>query len=221
LLLWRLLLLRLTLHVATHGNDTGCERGGNDQRVLDLHKQFLAVVGRCPSYLRITMDLPNRDRSRPTVQGGRVDPPSEPWSTTTTYGIVKAMRRDTILIVDDELDVRIFLSTVLEDHGFRAICAEDGAHGLALARSEKPVLICLDISMPHCTGVKMYRELKTDQDLKHIPVVMVTGMPQQFERFIKTRRHFPAPEGYVPKPFVPHQVLVLIQSILRDLRSLN
>ena len=92
---------------------------------------------------------------------------------------------------------------------------------MALARSELPSLICLDVSMPHCTGVKMYRVLKTDEELKRIPVVMVTGMPAQFEHFIKTRRSFPAPEGYVPKPFVPHQVLVLIQSILQDLRRVN
>ncbi|MFW5738880.1 MAG: response regulator [Myxococcota bacterium] len=131
------------------------------------------------------------------------------------------MDRDTILIVDDEPDVRIFLSTVLEDHGFRTLCAENGEHGLALARAEKPALICLDVAMPHATGVKMYRVLRTDEALKKIPVVMVTGMPQQFERFIKSRRTFPAPEGYVPKPFVPHAVLVLIQQILRERRSVN
>lgn len=131
------------------------------------------------------------------------------------------MGRDTILIVDDDPDVRVFLSSVLQDHGFRTVCAEDGEHGLALARAERPTLICLDVGMPHCTGAKMYRLLRTDKELRRIPVVMVTGMPDQFERFIKTRRTFPAPEGYVPKPFSPHQVLLLIQEILRDRRRVN
>lgn len=131
------------------------------------------------------------------------------------------MTGDTILIVDDEPDVRIFLSAILEDHGFRPITAENGEHGMRLARSFRPALICLDVSMPHCTGVKMYRMLKTDAELRSIPVIMVTGVPRQFERFIKTRRTFPAPEGYVPKPFAPHQVLVLIQRILADRRRVN
>jgi len=131
------------------------------------------------------------------------------------------MVKDTILIVDDDPDVRIFLSTVLEDYGFRAVCADTGEHGLVLARRERPALICLDVRMPQYTDVKMYRVLKSDAELKRIPVVMVTGMPQQFERFIKTRRSFPAPEGYIPKPFNPHQVLVLIQDILSDQRGVN
>lgn len=70
-----------------------------------------------------------------------------------------------VLIVDDESDMRIFLTTLLETNGFRPSCAADGREGLEMARKVKPALIILDVMMPRESGVSMYRELKLDAEL--------------------------------------------------------
>lgn len=120
----------------------------------------------------------------------------------------------TILVIDDDPDVLAYLGAVFSDRGWRVVTAEDGGKGLDLARREGPDLICLDISMPPPTGVRVYRELRGDPVLKEIPVVMVTGVLKQFEGFIKSRRQVPPPDGYVSKPFEPSEVLRVVEKLL-------
>ena len=91
-------------------------------------------------------------------------------------------KRRKILVVEDEADLVAYLKTVLADHGFDVVCAEDGAD-----RSERPDLITLDINLPRETGVRMYRDLHGDPDTAGIPVVMITGVSPEFKRTPVTR----------------------------------
>jgi DNA-binding response OmpR family regulator len=125
-----------------------------------------------------------------------------------------ATERPCILIVDDDEDVVAYLSTVLKDNGYHPICATSGDDALELAREHRPDLICLDISMPPPTGVRVYRELRGDPELKAIPVIMVTGVEREFEEFIKTRRQVPPPDGYHRKPFDVDELLATVREIL-------
>jgi len=81
-----------------------------------------------------------------------------------------------VLVVDDELDMRIFITTLLETSGFKPFSAEDGIQGLEIARQRKPALIILDVMMPKESGINMYRELKNDPELKDIPVIMLSAL---------------------------------------------
>jgi CheY-like chemotaxis protein len=54
--------------------------------------------------------------------------------------------------------------------------------------------------MPEKSGVRFYREMKQDEDMRHIPIIIVTGMADEFEGFISSRRQVPPPEGYIHKP---------------------
>jgi CheY-like chemotaxis protein len=119
-----------------------------------------------------------------------------------------------ILVVDDDPDIVTYLTTFFSDHGYRVLSASGGNEALALAREHQPDLICLDISMPPPTGVRVYRELRGDPMLASIPVILVTGVPAQFERFISTRRQVPPPDGYVGKPFDPEQLRAIVERIL-------
>jgi CheY-like chemotaxis protein len=121
----------------------------------------------------------------------------------------------TILVIDDDPDVLAYLGAVFTDRGWRVLTAGDGERGLELARQEGPDLICLDISMPPPTGVRVYRELRGDPALREIPVVMVTGVMKQFEGFIKSRRQVPPPDGYVSKPFEAGEVLQVVEGLLQ------
>jgi DNA-binding response OmpR family regulator len=120
----------------------------------------------------------------------------------------------TILIVDDERDLLAFFSTLLEDNGYRAITASDGVEAMDRVRKESPDLVTLDINMPNKTGVKVYRELKETEELKKIPVVIVTGVDSEFRRFISTRRQVPPPEGYLEKPLKPEDLLAMVKRLI-------
>ena len=122
--------------------------------------------------------------------------------------------RPCILIVDDDADIVAYLQTLFADNGYHPLCAGGGDEALKLAREEHPDLICLDISMPPPTGVRVYRRLRDDPDLKHIPVVMITGVEREFEQFIKTRRQVPPPEGYISKPVDADQFLTMVKDLL-------
>ena len=105
-----------------------------------------------------------------------------------------------ILVVDDEPDAVTFLRTLLEDNGFATLSASTGVEAMERIRADHPVLVTLDINMPEQSGVKTYRDMKSDPALARIPVVIVTGLAEDFKHFISTRRQVPPPEGYLSKP---------------------
>lgn len=119
-----------------------------------------------------------------------------------------------ILIVDDEPDVVAYLSALLEDNGFSTAAAANGREGMEKARSRRPALILLDISMPEESGVRMFRDLQEDAATSDIPVVIVTGVSHDFKRFIETRRHLRPPAGYFDKPPDRGELLAKIDEIL-------
>jgi len=80
-----------------------------------------------------------------------------------------------ILVVDDNPDVRLALTTLLEDEGYEVAEADDGDVGLEAARERKPDLILLDLMMPRMNGFETLRELKRDEGLSDIPVVVLTA----------------------------------------------
>ncbi|MFC1596420.1 response regulator [Planctomycetota bacterium] len=120
----------------------------------------------------------------------------------------------TILVVDDDPDAREFLVTVLEDNGFAAVTANDGTEAIAMIDDTAPDLILLDIAMPEKSGVAVYRKLKEDDRLKSIPVIIITGISDDFKKFISTRRQVPPPEGYISKPVDHEQFLKMVKDLL-------
>ncbi len=120
----------------------------------------------------------------------------------------------TILVVDDEPDIVTYITSVLEDNGYKTMSAANGAAALAKIKESRPDLICLDISMPEKSGVGLYRDLRESDEYKDLPVIVVTGLSQDFEKFIKTRRQVPPPTDYVAKPIDKDELLEKIQKAL-------
>jgi CheY-like chemotaxis protein len=117
-----------------------------------------------------------------------------------------------MLIVDDEPDVRAFLTAVLEDNGAVVFAAADGDEGLALARREKPDLVTLDLSMPGRDGGKVYEAMRRDEELKFVRVCIITGKPEL--RKLIYERPVPPPEGYLDKPVNEETLLTNVRKIL-------
>jgi CheY-like chemotaxis protein len=139
------------------------------------------------------------------VMPERVEVPAEPE-------LVEVASGRTILVVDDEPDVVTFLTTFLEDQGFKTVSARDGSAGLALARKHQPDLITLDITLPGRSGVGVYSDLKKDPTLAEIPVFIITGVVEF--RQLMYHRDMAAPDGYMEKPINTELLLLQIRRIL-------
>jgi len=119
-----------------------------------------------------------------------------------------------ILIIDDEQDIRTYLSTLFEDQGYATILAKDGAEALKQVQAGPPDLITLDISMPEKSGVKFFRDMKSDDGWKKIPIIIVTGVSEDFKKFISSRQQVPAPEGFISKPINQEEILNLVKKLI-------
>ena len=131
--------------------------------------------------------------------------------------------RKSILIVDDDPDVILYLSTLLEDHGYRTFSASDGVEGLEQASAGHPDLILLDLMMPAKSGISLLADLKKSETLRKIPVVMVTGVSGEtgigIETFLQALVDDgvcddPQPAGYLEKPVRPDLLLRLVKKVL-------
>jgi len=130
------------------------------------------------------------------------------------------MNPKTILIVEDELDMRIFLKMAMETSGYQPLLARNGNEGVQKAREIVPDLILLDVMMPGEGGVTMYRQLKTDDDLRDIPVVMLSAVEEETYGHhikmlnIRAEGPIPPPDAYVEKPPDPEELLNVIRDLL-------
>ena len=125
----------------------------------------------------------------------------------------------TILVVDDEPDVREYLKMVLEDVGFKVITAGDGVEALQIIKKKKPDFISLDLIMPRKSGHKLLYELKRDKELSRIPVLIVTAHAQdelgkRDMEDLLDNRVMSGPGTYLEKPV---NSLTYVRSIQRAL----
>jgi two-component system phosphate regulon response regulator PhoB len=131
------------------------------------------------------------------------------------------MKKKTVLVVEDELDMRIFISTLLETSGYQPVLTKNGSEGLLKARDIYPDLIILDVMMPGEGGVQMYRQLQTDDRLKNIPVILLSAVAQStFAHYLKMLNArvggcIPQPAAYLEKPPEAEELLKLTERFIR------
>lgn len=111
-----------------------------------------------------------------------------------------------VLIVDDDPDVRLFNSTVVEEYGYTPVEASNGEEALQIIKKEVPALVLLDVLMPKQSGIRLYRVLKTEKAFLEVPVIILSGVAKRtFLRSQKALTEFgdkpvPEPESYLEKP---------------------
>jgi CheY-like chemotaxis protein len=126
----------------------------------------------------------------------------------------------TVLVVDDEPDIVTYLTTILEDNGYRTRSAGDAESALSEMRARTPDLICIDIMMPRRSGLSLYHQLKTDPDFKDVPVIVISAF-SRLEDFTgqKFRRLFPddsvpEPAFFIEKPVNVEHFLETVELVL-------
>ena len=112
-----------------------------------------------------------------------------------------------ILIVDDDKEIRSYLSELLGDNGYETITASDGAEGVEIAKREKPDLITLDLEMPKEWGPRFYRKLTQIEELKRTPVVVISGLNA-------IKYAVPKAIASLTKPFEADQLLKIVKDAI-------
>jgi CheY-like chemotaxis protein len=82
----------------------------------------------------------------------------------------------TILVVDDEPDVRTFLTAVLKRRGYETLTAADGKEAFEIVERDRPDLVILDLAMPNQTGTDFCRRLAKHPELRGLPIIIVSGL---------------------------------------------
>ena len=125
----------------------------------------------------------------------------------------------TVLVVDDEPDVRNYLASILKDAGFNVLTAGDGEEALEITRRERPDFISLDLVMPKKDGHKVLYELRKDKALARIPVLIVTAhaqtdMGQHHIESMLADKVISGPGTYLEKPVRPTDYVRSVQRAL-------
>ncbi len=128
------------------------------------------------------------------------------------------MRKDKIVIIDDDPDILDVLQLTLSEN-FTVFSAPNGKEGLELVKTKSPDIVITDYNMPVMNGPQFVRELRKDVLLRHLPVIMLTGKGETKDMVEGIDS---GADDYLIKPFDPENLLARIRMILkRTLRSLD
>ena len=126
-------------------------------------------------------------------------------------------KEHTVLVVEDNKDLRKYLYTILSDH-YNVLLAENGKAGLLMTRTEMPDFIITDVTMPVMDGITMVREIKADHDLSQIPIIILSAKASVQDRL---KGFEMGVDAYMTKPFSTEYLLGRISAVLKQRHNLQ
>jgi CheY-like chemotaxis protein len=116
-----------------------------------------------------------------------------------------------ILVIDDSKVIRMRVRDMLPEGDFEVLEAKDGLEGINLIRQERPNLIMLDFLLPRLSGWEVYQELQQEDELKSIPLVIMSGRKEEVtDKMTEPFEYF----EFIEKPFEKHQLQGAIKSAI-------
>ena len=117
-----------------------------------------------------------------------------------------------VVCIEDEPEMIDLVRLILGRKGFEVIGADGGVEGLQTVKREKPDLVLLDLMMPDMDGWEVYQQIKADEELRGIPIVVVTAKAQSIDKVLGL--HIAKVDDYITKPFGPQELLESVEKIL-------
>ncbi len=122
------------------------------------------------------------------------------------------MQKPKILLIEDEEDIAALIKLQAEMSGYRLLVEVDGLNGFRAIEKEKPDLIILDLMLPGQSGLDVCRKVKTNPDLKDIPVIMISAKSEELDVVLGLEL---GADDYVTKPFSPKILFSRVRAVLR------
>lgn len=118
-----------------------------------------------------------------------------------------------VVCIEDEPEMIELVKLILaKKRGFEVIGATSGREGLDTIASLKPDLVLLDLMMPEMGGWEVFQQMKADENLSHIPVIVVTAKAQSIDKVLGL--HIAKVDDYITKPFEPAELLASVEEVL-------
>src|SRR5271169_3244402 len=117
-----------------------------------------------------------------------------------------------VLLIEDDRDIVELVRYNLEREGFQVAAATDGATGLAQVRKTPPDLLLLDLMLPKLSGLEICKEIRRDQSLNRLPILMLTARGEEADRVVGLEM---GADDYVTKPFSPRELVARVKALLR------
>ncbi len=121
-------------------------------------------------------------------------------------------RKPKIVCIEDEPEMIDLVRLILGRRGFELIGAVGGREGLETVRQVKPDLVLLDLMMPDMDGWEIYQHMKADEELRNIPVIIVTAKAQSIDKVLGL--HIAKVDDYITKPFGPQELIDSVNRVL-------
>src|ERR1051326_9601433 len=125
------------------------------------------------------------------------------------------MLKPTVLVIEDESALVTLLRYSLEREGGRVLEAMDGEEALLVASEEKPDVVLLDWMLPQLSGIEVCRRLRTRQETRNVPILMLTARGEETDR---VRGLDTGADYYITKPFSMTELLARLRAVMRRLR---
>ena len=119
-----------------------------------------------------------------------------------------------IVCIEDEEDMIDLVKLILTRHGYEVTGASGGRDGLAAIQQVQPDLVLLDLMMPDMDGWEVYQQMKADDMMKDIPVIVVTAKAQSIDKVLGL--HIAKVDDYITKPFGPSELIDSVIRVLQD-----
>ncbi|RLC67329.1 MAG: two-component system response regulator [Chloroflexi bacterium] len=123
-----------------------------------------------------------------------------------------AEEKKVVVCIEDEPEMIDLVKLILGRKGFDLVGAVGGREGLETVRKLKPDLVLLDLMMPDMDGWEVYQQMKADDNLKDIPVIVVTAKAQSIDKVLGL--HIAKVDDYVTKPFGPQELLQSVNKVM-------
>lgn len=117
-----------------------------------------------------------------------------------------------ILCIEDEPEMIDLIRLILNRRGFEVSGAAGGLEGLKMMRESHPDLVLLDLMMPDLDGWEVYQQMKADESLRDIAVIVVTAKAQSIDKVLGL--HIAKVDDYIAKPFSPQELLNSVDKVL-------
>lgn len=117
----------------------------------------------------------------------------------------------TVEVVDDNLDLRTYISRILRQAGYQVIMARNGQEGFDIALEHHPDLIVTDLMMPMVSGIDLIRLIRNSEQLKGTPIILVTARADEMTRREGAQE---GADGYLSKPFSDEELLAGVRNLL-------
>jgi two-component system, OmpR family, alkaline phosphatase synthesis response regulator PhoP len=124
----------------------------------------------------------------------------------------RAIGMKRVFIIEDDRDIIELVRYNLANEGFQVSAAHDGATGLARLKKTTPDLLLLDLMLPKLSGLEICREIRRDESLNRLPILMLTARGEEADRVVGLEM---GADDYVTKPFSPRELIARVKALLR------